>query len=471
MCEKTVKVMLPLLLTLILAVIICPLKTEAAQVDTAFTYQGQLLEAGSPANGSYDFQFSLYDAESGGTQAGITISQNLTVSNAYFYTSLDFGTGVFDGTAFWLETAVSPAGAGSYTTLSPRQPLNPAPYALCAVSVVDGAITPAKINAGGSSNGQALTSNGNTPVWGYPDKLSANGSVALQVVPSNDETHPIPNVIGGTGNTCGSYGVTISGGNSNEANIYPYATVGGGDLNKATGWYATVPGGHINTASGSGSFAVGSQNIAEGDYSAAIGIVAKARGDYSVAIGNNVTASGDYSIALGYGANTNGKEGAFVLGDHTSGSTLQASDDNQFTARFTNGYRLYTNSGNSVTLAPGGGGWAAASDRALKENFAAVSPEEILQKLAAVPVQTWNYKGQDDSIRHIGPVAQDFYAAFGVGEDDKHINTIDADGVALISIQSLYQMLQEKDSQIQSNQAQIQDLQKRLEALEKAAGH
>ena len=65
MSKKTLRVILPLLLTLVLAVILCPSKTEAAAVGTAFTYQGQLLEAGSPANGSYDFQFSLYDAESG----------------------------------------------------------------------------------------------------------------------------------------------------------------------------------------------------------------------------------------------------------------------------------------------------------------------------------------------------------------------------------------------------------------------
>ncbi len=61
---------------------------------------------------------------------------------------------------------------------------------------------------------------------------------------------------------------------------------------------------------------------------------------------------------------------------------------------------------------------------------------------------TWNYRSQDAAIRHIGPVAQDFYAAFGVGEDDRHISTIDADGVALAAIQGLYQVVQQKETRI-----------------------
>jgi hypothetical protein len=65
-----------------------------------------------------------------------------------------------------------------------------------------------------------------------------------------------------------------------------------------------------------------------------------------------------------------------------------------------------------------------------------------------VPIQTWNLKTQDPAIRHVGPMAQDFYAAFGVGEDDKHINTVDADGVALAAIQGLCRLLQERTAEI-----------------------
>jgi len=99
------------------------------------------------------------------------------------------------------------------------------------------------------------------------------------------------------------------------------------------------------------------------------------------------------------------------------------------------------------------------SDRASKQEFAPVAQREILTKLAKLPLTTWVYTNTPN-IRHIGPVAQDFAAAFGVGEDDKHIATVDADGVALASIQGLYQIVQEKD-------AKIHDLERRLEALER----
>ena len=97
----------------------------------------------------------------------------------------------------------------------------------------------------------------------------------------------------------------------------------------------------------------------------------------------------------------------------------------------------------------------------MKENTTSVDGPALLEKLRAVPVQTWNYKSQDATIRHMGPMAQDFRAAFGLGEDDKHISTVDADGVALAGVQALYDMLLAKD-------AQIRDLTLRLLRLEAA---
>ena len=79
---------------------------------------------------------------------------------------------------------------------------------------------------------------------------------------------------------------------------------------------------------------------------------------------------------------------------------------------------------------------------------------------------TWNYKSQDPSIRHIGPMAQDFYAAFGVGEDDTHISTTDADGVALAASQALYALAQEQQRQLTSQQARIDQLEQENSALE-----
>ena len=80
-------------------------------------------------------------------------------------------------------------------------------------------------------------------------------------------------------------------------------------------------------------------------------------------------------------------------------------------------------------------------------------------------METWNYKSQDPSIRHVGPMAQDFYAAFGVGEDEKHITTIDADGVALAAIQGLYRLAQEKDREIGDLKARLTVLEVLVEQL------
>ena len=100
----------------------------------------------------------------------------------------------------------------------------------------------------------------------------------------------------------------------------------------------------------------------------------------------------------------------------------------------------------------------ALSDRNSKANFAAVDARAVVEKLAQIPISTWNYKTQDAAIRHIGPMAQDFAAAFGVGEDDTHITTIDADGVSLAAIQGLYQIVQEKDQRIAQLESEVAQL-------------
>jgi len=104
----------------------------------------------------------------------------------------------------------------------------------------------------------------------------------------------------------------------------------------------------------------------------------------------------------------------------------------------------------------------AISDRGVKENFEAVDGREVLARLAKIPIESWNLKSQDPSIRHIGPMAQDFYSAFCVGEDNRHIGTTDADGVALAAIQGLYELAREKDTQIKALEARLAALEKEI---------
>lgn len=104
-------------------------------MGTAFTYQGMLQSSGGQADGTFDFQFRLYDAVSGGSQVGSTVTlDDVAVNDGLFTVVLDFGANVLGGSPRWLAISVRPGSGGSYETLSPRQPLNPTPYAIHAWS-------------------------------------------------------------------------------------------------------------------------------------------------------------------------------------------------------------------------------------------------------------------------------------------------------------------------------------------------
>ncbi|BAY30049.1 hypothetical protein NIES2107_18930 [Nostoc carneum NIES-2107] len=98
------------------------------------------------------------------------------------------------------------------------------------------------------------------------------------------------------------------------------------------------------------------------------------------------------------------------------------------------------------------------SDRHLKESIAEVDIYAILQGIAKLPITTWQYKDQDQTVRHIGPMAQDFAATFHLGESDRSINVVDAHGVAFAAIQALYHVVQKQASQINELQTQLLEL-------------
>lgn len=109
-----------------------------------------------------------------------------------------------------------------------------------------------------------------------------------------------------------------------------------------------------------------------------------------------------------------------------------------------------------------GGTRRTRSDRNQKEHFAAVDVQEVLTKVATLPIEKWNYKDQNPTIRHIGPMAQDFAAAFKVGEDDRFIEVVDANGVALAAIQGLYKLLQDKDAEFSAMRAELDELKQQM---------
>jgi hypothetical protein len=267
---------------------------------------------------------------------------------------------------------------------------------------------------------------------------------------------------------------TVSGGEGNNALGFA-ATIGGGETNAALGFAATVGGGANNVAgnvAGNANFATvggGIANTAGNEHATVSGGISNAASGKRATIpgGQENAAAGDYSFAAGRRAKAD-HDGAFVWGDSNDFDFASTTDD-QFSARATGGARFVSaiDDGNGnptagVILNAGAGSWSNLSDRNRKEHFAPVDGQDVLARLTEVPIATWNYKSQDPSIRHVGPTAQDFYAAFGVGEDDRHISTLDADGVALAAIQGLYQIVQEQE-------AQIADLEARLAALEGAS--
>jgi len=171
---------LPLLLA---ALFLSAASVRAADpLGTAFTYQGRLNDGGTPANGNYDFWFKAYDAATGGTQQGVTVTPAaLPVSNGLFTVTLDFGPGVFTGGPRWLDiwvhnSANSP-NAG-WTSLSPRQPLTPAPYAFFATTAntVSGTVLASQLT--GALPGASLsgTYSGAVTLNNFSNNLSGNGS-------------------------------------------------------------------------------------------------------------------------------------------------------------------------------------------------------------------------------------------------------------------------------------------------------
>ncbi len=229
---------------------------------------------------------------------------------------------------------------------------------------------------------------------------------------------------------------------------------------------------------GDHSVAMGNDARASASSSTAFGLRTRAAQQSSFAVGEDNVASGAASVAMGYHAHTNARQGSFVFSDRSSVDTIRAGVNHSANWRTSGGFRIFTSSNLStgVTLQSGasvsnwgqasaviststgamlttGGVWQNASDVNSKHRFEQISNEEILEKLRKLPVTRWSYKTEAENIRHIGPMAQDFYAAFGLGSDNRGIGTVDADGVALTGIKALEERTRNLASELESLKA------------------
>ena len=330
-------------------------------------------------------------------------------------------------------------------------------YALCAQRIGIGTNTPlALLHVADSSviftaTGDIAVSPGNPPIetegrrllW-YADKA------AFRVGYTSSFNNNL-----WTKNNIGAY--SFAAGQLSNASGFAALAIGSGCIasgnysvalgsSSATATQATALGN--SSATGIGAVALGGAQ-ASGMHAVSLGFATTASGNNSVVLGYQSSANGHNSTALGNYVSTSGFSGAFALGDNSTTTVMPSFVNNGFRARFVGGYRLFTTPITTDGTAIGAllntnqSSWSAISDVHRKENFIDVDGESFLKKIAGMHLTTWNYKGQDvRTLRHYGPMAQDFFAAFGRDElgkigDDTSINQQDFLGVNLIAIQAL----------------------------------
>ena len=284
-------------------------------------------------------------------------------------------------------------------------------------------------------------------------------------------------------------GYADAGGQFDDANIGFYSWAGGA-LSKAAGNYAFAMGNQNNAeaqcavAIGSGNnvfgnatdgfgtcgVALGLNNDVKDQAGVAIGQNNWSDGDGAVALGYTTTADADYSMAFGYRASTNGHTGAKVFGDASTTDSIEAVANNEFAVRAAGGFRFRSNATltNGCNIAAGGASITCASSKTLKENFDEVSGEDVLLKMRSIPINTWNMIEEEGRPLHMGPFAEDFYQAFGLGGDEKAIGHQDIDGVNFAGIKALDARTLEQDERIRALEAENALLRERLERLEAA---
>jgi hypothetical protein len=342
-----------------------------------------------------------------------------------------------------------------------------------------------------------------------PLVIRVNGAAGLRVEPANFNEH---NIVGGSFLNvvdAGVFGATIAGGGQtlpdgrNRVSGW-YGTVSGGAANTASGFGAAVGGGVVNVASGQDAIVPGGNtNLAGGWYSFAAGRQGRVRdaaltGDIDGDEGSFVWADSTLAdfqttgpnqflvrATGGVGINTTSPSpGGLTIappGKLSLGSAVRQMIDlwgSQYgigvqayvqyfrtdNADALNGFAWYKGgTHNDNAYNPGGGTtlmtlnqsgltvngtFVSSSDRAAKQDLRPVDPHAVLDRVARLPIGEWSYR-DDPGVRHVGPMAQDFHAAFGLGQDERHIAMVDADGVALAAIQALTRIVDDQRAELQ----------------------
>ncbi|MBL0889543.1 MAG: tail fiber domain-containing protein [Gemmatimonadaceae bacterium] len=266
-------------------------------------------------------------------------------------------------------------------------------------------------------------------------------------------------------------------------------TVASGQNSTAIGRSAVASGNgsmalHSGTATAYESFAL--RGLATG--ASATSLTGEASGNNAISLGGTASgensfslrgvASGESSVAIGQWARTNGFAGAVVIDARPElNSTVNARQTGHFVVRASGFYlgnvqpiganptgQFLSTSTNAYLST--GGNWTNSSDSTKKSNFRAVDGEQVLSKLASLPVYTWQYKAEDSTVRHMGPTAQAFRKAFGLGDSETAIGTVDIDGVAMAGVKALETRTKQLKAETQALRAENAQMAERLAQLE-----
>jgi hypothetical protein len=307
----------------IIAVMLCALKAGAQ--TTTFTYQGSLQASGMPANGNYDLQFKLFDLASGGVQQGSTLQlQNVAVANGIFTVSLDFGAGTLTGADRFLDIAVRISGGGTFTPLTPRQPLLSAPYAVRSLN----AATADSLSVTGSGNFVQNSTKQQTADFNISGNGTAGGTLTGNIVDAGTEyrisgaqmlagnlstANTFVGIGAGVSNTTGDQNTFVGRGTGPGNTVGSFNTFLGaaagnmnmGNYNTAVGRFAG-----LNNTSGSNNTLLGAgANVASSGLS------------YATAIGSDAVVSANNTIVMG---RNNGMDTVQIPGNLTVFGTLSA---------------------------------------------------------------------------------------------------------------------------------------------------
>jgi hypothetical protein len=399
---------------------------DAITIPQMLSYQGKLTDTlGQPVpNGNYQLTSRLYTQPAGGS-AFWSEAQTVLVKGGLFSALL--------GTLSPIESV--PAAGNLYLSLQVAADPELSPRLRIASSAYSYLASEARR---ADTADYALAGLGDDAwVRGTPDSVLytvrnlgiARGGAGNMLYGNDRNTHV-------------NLGVACTTGTSGTN--YSHCTVGGGYRNTASGDYVTVGGGYSNTASGILTTVGGGQNNTVSGYLATVGGgYGNTASGYCATVpgGYASRAAGGYSFAAGVRAKAN-HDGCFVWSDSSTGyDSVYSTDDDQWRVRARGGTWFFSNAGmtTGAYLAPNSNSWQSACDSMTKEDFRPVDRKVLLEKLATLRVRNYKMKDQNDGTRHIGPVAQDFHSAFGVGETETGINLADADGVLLAAVQALYE--------------------------------